>query len=59
MNNTYPLSTRKESLHVLPFLFNWNLQNELKEIKNPVRPLCDICTEQTCTQFLNVTLVQQ
>lgn len=22
---TYPLSTRKESLHVLPFLFKWNL----------------------------------
>lgn len=31
INKTYPLSTRKESLHVLPFLFNWNLKNEWKE----------------------------
>lgn len=28
INKTYPLSTRKESLHVLPFLFNWNLESE-------------------------------
>lgn len=27
INKTYPRSTRKESLHVLPFLFNWNLEN--------------------------------
>lgn len=29
INKTYPLSTRKESLHVLAFLLNWNLKNEL------------------------------
>lgn len=28
INKTYPLSTKKESLHVLVFLFNWNLENE-------------------------------
>lgn len=28
INKTYPLSTRKESLHVLLFLFNWNLENK-------------------------------
>lgn len=33
INKTYPLSTRKESLHVLPFLFNWNLENDEKEIR--------------------------
>lgn len=33
INKTYPLSTRKESLHVLPFLFNWNLENDWKEMK--------------------------
>lgn len=27
INKTYPRSTKKESLHILPFLFNWNLEN--------------------------------
>lgn len=30
INKPYPLSTRKESLHVLPFLFNWNLKMSKK-----------------------------
>lgn len=35
ITHTDPLSTRKESLHIFPFLFTWNLQQEQERSSDP------------------------